>query len=64
MSATPPRSPPSKHFDEASKAAEDPDVHLTEGKTVREFAVIRTDKGRALDLMRHNTKCHSCGLFR
>ena len=50
-------------LDEASKAAEDFDVHLTEGKAVREFAVIRTDKGRALDLMRHNTNATAVVYF-
>lgn len=50
-------------LDEASRAAEDFGVHLTEGKAVREFAVIRTDKGRALDLMRHNTNATSVVYF-
>lgn len=40
-------------LDDALAAADDFDVHLTEGKAVREFALIRTDKGEALDLLRH-----------
>ena len=37
---------------EARAAAEDWDVHLTAGKAVLEFAVIDTDKGEALDILR------------
>src|SRR5690349_9674325 len=37
---------------EARTAAEDWDVHLTEGKAVLEFAVIDTDKGEAVDILR------------
>ena len=50
-------------LDDALKAAEDFDVHLTEGKAVREFAVIRTDKGQALDLMRRNANATSVVYF-
>jgi trehalose 6-phosphate phosphatase len=37
---------------EARTAAQDWDVHLTEGKAVLEFAVINTDKGEAVDILR------------
>ena len=37
---------------EARKAAESWDAQLTEGKAVLEFAVISTDKGEALDILR------------
>jgi len=39
-------------LDEALRASDGLDVHLTEGKAVREFAVLRTDKGEALDFLR------------
>ena len=39
-------------LDAALAAVGDWDVHVTEGKAVREFAVIDTDKGQALDLLR------------
>ncbi len=39
-------------LDAALAAVGDWDVHITEGKAVREFAVIDTDKGQALDLLR------------
>lgn len=37
---------------EARAAAESWDAHATEGKAVLEFAVISTDKGEAVDIMR------------
>ncbi len=39
-------------LDAALSAVRDWDVHITEGKAVREFAVIDTDKGQALNLLR------------
>ncbi|HEX2286800.1 MAG TPA: trehalose-phosphatase [Mycobacterium sp.] len=36
----------------AAEAARSWDAQITEGKAVREFAVIRTDKGQALDILR------------
>lgn len=39
-------------LDDALNAVRDWDVHVTEGKAVREFAVIDTDKGAALDQLR------------
>jgi trehalose 6-phosphate phosphatase len=39
-------------LDAALAAVSDWDVHITEGKAVREFAVIDTDKGEALELLR------------
>lgn len=39
-------------LDAALAAVRDWDVHVTEGKAVREFAVIDTDKGEALELLR------------
>jgi trehalose 6-phosphate phosphatase len=39
-------------LDDALSAVRDWDVHVTEGKAVREFAVIDTDKGAALDQLR------------
>jgi trehalose 6-phosphate phosphatase len=37
---------------EAREAAQSWDAHLTEGKAVLEFAVISTDKGEAVDILR------------
>ena len=37
---------------EARSAAESWDAHATEGKAVLEFAVIQTDKGEAIDILR------------
>ena len=39
-------------LDEALNAVRDWDIHVTEGKAVREFAVIDTDKGEALERLR------------
>jgi len=36
----------------AREAAKDWDVHVTEGKAVLEFAVVSTDKGEAVDILR------------
>jgi trehalose 6-phosphate phosphatase len=40
-------------LDKALHAAEHWDAQITEGKAVLEFAVIATDKGQALDILRH-----------
>ncbi|MCW2651963.1 MAG: trehalose 6-phosphatase [Mycobacterium sp.] len=40
-------------LEKARAAAESWDAQLTEGKSVLEFAVISTDKGQALDILRH-----------
>ena len=37
----------------AHAAAQSWDAQITEGKAVLEFAVIQTDKGEALDILRH-----------
>ena len=37
----------------AHSAAQSWDAEITEGKAVLEFAVIQTDKGQALDILRH-----------
>lgn len=39
-------------LDDALDAVRDWDIHVTEGKAVREFAVIDTDKGAALEQLR------------
>jgi trehalose 6-phosphate phosphatase len=39
-------------LDDALNAVRDWDIHVTEGKAVREFAVIDTDKGEALEQLR------------
>jgi trehalose 6-phosphate phosphatase len=39
-------------LDDALNAVRDWDIHVTEGKAVREFAVIDTDKGAALEQLR------------
>ena len=39
-------------IDDALNAVRDWDIHVTEGKAVREFAVIDTDKGAALEQLR------------
>ncbi len=39
-------------LDDARIAAQGWDAHLTEGKSVLEFAVISTDKGEAVDILR------------
>ena len=39
-------------LDEALNTVRDWDIHVTEGKAVREFAVIDTDKGAALERLR------------
>jgi trehalose 6-phosphate phosphatase len=40
---------------EARAASQAWDAHLTEGKAVLEFAVISTDKGEAIDILREQT---------
>jgi len=50
-------------LDDALKAASDFDVHLTEGKAVREFAVIHTDKGEAVDLLRRQIEATAVVYF-
>lgn len=42
-------------LDDALNAVRDWDIHVTEGKAVREFAVIDTDKGEALDRLRQSS---------
>ena len=42
-------------LDDARNAVRDWDIHVTEGKAVREFAVIDTDKGEALDRLRQSS---------
>ena len=39
------------------------DVHVTEGKAVREFAVIDTDKGEALELLRRQGEADAIVFF-
>ena len=48
----------------ARSAAQSWGAELTEGKAVLEFAVITTDKGEAIDIMRDARKCFGCGVFR
>lgn len=50
-------------LDDALMAADTYAAHLTEGKAVREFALIRTDKGEALDLLRHNANATTVVYF-
>lgn len=42
-------------LEEARRASADWDAHATAGKAVLEFAVIRTDKGDAVDILRDQT---------
>ena len=50
-------------LDDALAAVRDWDVHITEGKAVREFAVIDTDKGKALDLLRRQGEADAAVFF-
>jgi len=50
-------------LDAALAAVRDWDVHITEGKAVREFAVIDTDKGQALDLLRQQGEATATVFF-
>ncbi len=50
-------------LDAALAAAEHFDMHLTEGKAVREFAIIRTDKGEALELLRRQADADGAVFF-
>ena len=50
-------------LDAALAAVSDWDVHVTEGKAVREFAVIDTDKGEALELLRRQGEADAIVFF-
>ncbi|WP_445168331.1 trehalose-phosphatase [Mycolicibacterium sp. Dal123E01] len=50
-------------LDEALNAVRDWDIHLTEGKAVREFAVIDTDKGAALEQLRQASDASAVVFF-
>ncbi|WP_319429720.1 trehalose-phosphatase [Mycobacterium sp. RTGN5] len=50
-------------LDDALNAVRDWDIHLTEGKAVREFAVIDTDKGAALDQLRERSDASAVVFF-
>lgn len=50
-------------LDAALAAVSGWDVHVTEGKAVREFAVIDTDKGEALDLLRRRGEADATVFF-
>ncbi|AQT81884.1 trehalose-phosphatase [Mycolicibacterium litorale] len=50
-------------LDAALDAVRDWDVHITEGKAVREFAVIDTDKGEALQLLRRQDEADAVVFF-
>jgi trehalose 6-phosphate phosphatase len=50
-------------LDDALNAVRDWDIHVTEGKAVREFAVIDTDKGAALDQLRQASAADAVVFF-
>ena len=50
-------------LDAALSAVRNWDVHITEGKAVREFAVIDTDKGQAVDLLRQQAEATATVFF-
>ncbi|MCI4674499.1 trehalose-phosphatase [Candidatus Mycolicibacterium alkanivorans] len=50
-------------LDAALAAVRDWDVHVTEGKAVREFAVIDTDKGEAIELLRRRGEADAVVFF-
>jgi trehalose 6-phosphate phosphatase len=50
-------------LDEASAAAENWDAHITAGKAVLEFAVIQTDKGQAIDILREREDASAVAFF-
>jgi trehalose 6-phosphate phosphatase len=50
-------------LDDALNAVRDWDIHVTEGKAVREFAVIDTDKGEALDRLRQSSDASAVVFF-
>ncbi|KAA0104193.1 trehalose-phosphatase [Mycolicibacterium sp. P1-5] len=50
-------------LDDALDAVRDWDIHLTEGKAVREFAVIDTDKGAALEQLREQLEADAVVFF-
>ena len=47
----------------AHAAAQSWDAQVTEGKAVLEFAVIQTDKGQALDILRHQQGASAAVFF-
>jgi trehalose 6-phosphate phosphatase len=50
-------------LDKARSASQSWDAELTEGKSVLEFAVIATDKGQALDILRHQEAASAAVFF-
>ncbi|OYN74275.1 trehalose-phosphatase [Mycolicibacterium sphagni] len=50
-------------LDDALNAVRDWDIHVTEGKAVREFAVIDTDKGEALERLRDQSNADATVFF-
>ncbi|GAY19170.1 trehalose-phosphatase [Mycobacterium sp. shizuoka-1] len=50
-------------LDAALDAVRDWDIHVTEGKAVREFAVIDTDKGVAIELLRERSAASAVVYF-
>lgn len=50
-------------LDKAMAAAQAWDAQVTEGKAVAEFAVIPTDKGQALDILRHQEGASAAVFF-
>lgn len=50
-------------LDDALNAVRDWDIHITEGKAVREFAVIDTDKGAALEQLRQGSDATAVVFF-
>ena len=50
-------------LDDALNAVRDWDIHVTEGKAVREFAVIDTDKGAALQQLREQLDASAVVFF-
>ncbi|MBX5486058.1 MAG: trehalose-phosphatase [Mycolicibacterium hassiacum] len=47
----------------AREAAANWDVHVTEGKAVLEFAVVSTDKGEAVEILREQTRATAVVFF-
>ncbi len=50
-------------LDTALAASQSWDIHVTEGKAVLEFAVIATDKGKALDILREQGDASATAFF-
>lgn len=50
-------------LERARVAARSWDVHATEGKAVLELAVIKTDKGQAIDILRKQEKASAVVFF-